>query len=66
MIKKDYLTELDMRKKEYYNVIMKLQSEAAKNFQSKNRERIMESLNMIAELASFAYDIEMLKEVSFA
>ena len=66
MIKKEYYTELDIKKKDYYNEVARLQSEAVKYFQIKNREKIMEALNKIADNAAHAYDIEMYKESCFA
>jgi hypothetical protein len=51
-------------KKEYFNAILALESECLRQFHARNKEKTMEYLAKIAETASYAYDMEILKEAS--
>ena len=65
LVHKDLLDESDLVKKDYFNTILIYQNECIRHFHAKNREKTMESLSKLAETASYAYDLEILKEASF-
>lgn len=65
LVQKDQLDELDMLKKDYFNTILQYQTDCLRHFQAKNREKTLDSLSKLAETASYAYDLEILKEASF-
>eukprot|EP00347_Sterkiella_histriomuscorum_P022582 403337936 len=64
IIQKEYLDDLDRVKKDYFNAVLGVQGECVKNFMLRNKEKTMESLEKLQELAAYAYDLEILKETN--
>lgn len=65
LIQKDQLDDLDHAKKEYFNAILHFQNDCVKSFSQRHKDKTLDSLNKLAEMSSYAYDMEILKETTF-
>jgi len=66
LIKKQQPDEIDQIKRDYLTTVQSIQKEAARFFKLRQKDKALEYLEKLFDLAAYAYDREVLKEVSFA
>ena len=64
LVAKDQLDDLDHLKKDYFNAVLAIQAECVKNFNQRFKDKTMECLSRLSEMAAYAYDMDILKETS--
>lgn len=63
LLPKDTLTDLDFERHRYFDHALKLHSDCLKYISLKNPDKSLESLRLLEDFASLAYDVSLLREV---
>ena len=66
LVQRQTFDEEDSVKKQYLNQVLSIQKEAQRHFQARNLDKTVERLEKLEEMSMHAYDVEVLKEVSFS
>ncbi|TNV83686.1 hypothetical protein FGO68_gene973 [Halteria grandinella] len=63
LLPKDTLTDLDFERHRYFDQALRLHTDCVRFIALKNQDKSLESLRLLEEFASLAYDVALLREV---